>query len=377
MGNNGCLQRKDLTSGLERLGVRSEGLSQERWTRQVENLFRWMAQDDREVIFLEDFRAALEFSEALSVASPVASPASGQANASPKILAPNSASPTTGAFVWPSDAANTSPLRSGAVGPAVPPSTSQALSPASLGLENFLSPMAAEICPNILTGKMCQKLSAGRFKVKWHKHSSFRPLWSDGLLTLWAASELIPRGNFIGLKRGSNAVKERIAWAHYVSTAKPSTHLVEVTDEQHSGFFAKHPRDELNRFLGTFFPHPIRFRQIWRSKDTSNALYIWVPVPPSSDYVAVGMLCTTVDEAPDLEELRCMPRLWAEPRSGPLFKAWSGTGVDRSVASMWLSGDTGVLQVSTTEEPPETYEMSPMPDKKFYISLPLSPQHTE
>eukprot|EP00435_Cladocopium_sp_Y103_P011241 s2071_g2.t3 len=86
------------------------------------------------------------------------------------------------------------------------------------------------------------------------------------VLSLWCRSlRLIPRGNFIGLKRGmqdwsSNAVKERIAWAHYVSTAKPSTHLVEVTDEQHSGFFAKHPRDELNRFLGTFFPHPIRFR---------------------------------------------------------------------------------------------------------------------
>lgn len=385
VGNNGCLQRKDLISGLERLGVRSEGLSQERWTRQVENLFRWMAQDHREVIFLEEFRAALEFSsaEALSVASPAASPASPaspQANASHKqILAPTSPRLGTGVFAWPSDVvgANTSPLRSGAVGPAVPPSMSQvpqALSPASPGLENFLmSPTAAEICPHYLTGKMCQKLSAGRFKVKWHKHSSFRPLWSDGLLTLWAASELIPRGNFIGLKRGSNAVKERIAWSHYVSTAKPSTHLVEVTDEQHSGFFAKHPRDELKRFLGTFFPHPIRFRQIWRSKDKSNALYIWAPVPPSSDYVAVGMLCTTVDEAPDLEELRCMPRLWADPRSGPLFKAWSGTGTDGTVASMWLTGDTGVLQVSTTEEPPEMYEMSPMPDKKFYISLP----HTE
>lgn len=385
VGNNGCLQRKDLISGLERLGVRSEGLSQERWTRQVENLFRWMAQDHREVIFLEEFRAALEFSsaEALSVASPAASPASPaspQANASHKqILAPTSPRVGTGVFAWPSDVvgANTSPLRSGAVGPAVPPSMSQvpqALSPASPGLENFLmSPTAAEICPHYLTGKMCQKLSAGRFKVKWHKHFSFRPLWSDGLLTLWAASELIPRGNFIGLKRGSNAVKERIAWSHYVSTAKPSTHLVEVTDEQHSGFFAKHPRDELKRFLGTFFPHPIRFRQIWRSKDKSNALYIWAPVPPSSDYVAVGMLCTTVDEAPDLEELRCMPRLWADPRSGPLFKAWSATGMDGTVASMWLTGDTGVLQVSTTEEPPEMYEMSPMPDKKFYISLP----HTE
>lgn len=39
--------------------------------------------------------------------------------------------------------------------------------------------------------------------------------------------------------------------------------LPQVTDEEHSGFFAKHPRDELSRFLATFFPHPIRFRQLW------------------------------------------------------------------------------------------------------------------
>ena len=92
------------------------------------------------------------------------------------------------------------------------------------------------------------------------------------------------------------------------------SNLVQVTDEQHSGFFAKHPRvclvlfgcwyaltslkhsilckvikvklkssrvridenwwrcqDELNRFLGTFFPHPIRFRQIWRRSQRQEA----------------------------------------------------------------------------------------------------------
>eukprot|EP00435_Cladocopium_sp_Y103_P017277 s2071_g4.t1 len=142
VGNNGCLQRKDLISGLEHLGVRSEGLSQERWTRQVENLFRWMAQDDREVIFLEEFRAALELTsaEALSVASPAASPQSNTSHKqAPKTTSPRDASAVTGVFVWPSDvSANTSPLRSGSVGPAVPPSMSQALSPASPGLENFL-----------------------------------------------------------------------------------------------------------------------------------------------------------------------------------------------------------------------------------------------
>lgn len=37
--------------------------------------------------------------------------------------------------------------------------------------------------------------------------------------------------------------------------------------------------------------------------------YVWQPVPPSADYVAVGMLCTTVDEAP--------AELWSRLRLPP------------------------------------------------------------
>eukprot|EP00434_Breviolum_minutum_P014187 symbB.v1.2.012508.t1/scaffold866.1/size156716/3 len=67
---------------------------------------------------------------------------------------------------------------------------------------------------------------------------------------------------------------------------------------------------------------------------------------------------------------RCLV-FWAQP--GPsefLYKAWSSTGPDGLEASMWLRGDTGVLQLSTTEEPPMIYEMPMLQDKKFYVSLP-------
>eukprot|EP00438_Fugacium_kawagutii_P014839 Skav234813 [mRNA] locus=scaffold69:739677:747462:- [translate_table: standard] len=120
---------------------------------------------------------------------------------------------------------------------------------------------------------------------KWHVPPGLDPVLARSLTSDCDAfavvrepmERMISEFNWLRMLRCSNAVKERIPWAHY------------VTDEQHSGFFAKHPRDELNRVLGTFFPHPIRFRQIW---------YVWQAVPPSADYVALGMLCTTVDEAP-------------------------------------------------------------------------------
>ncbi|CAK9037999.1 unnamed protein product [Durusdinium trenchii] len=269
VGGNGCLQKKDLATGLERLGV-NQGLSQERWRRQVENLFRWMAQDGREVVFMDEFRTAMEFQAnwevAPSASSPSVSPA--RVECSPK-KAPDAKS-----------SANTSPLRSGTEAPCAAPEVQApsplSPSPPSPTLESFLAESPIRVS-HYLTADMCQKQSAGRFKVKWQKHSSFRPLWSDGLLSIWVAHELIPRGNFMGLKRGSNAVKERVVFGHCVSTAKPSVQLLEVTDEEHSGFFAKHPRDELSRILGTFFPHPIRFRQIWQQGDKSEQ---WLGLRP-------------------------------------------------------------------------------------------------
>eukprot|EP00913_Durusdinium_trenchii_P029708 g27843.t1 len=60
-------------------------------------------------------------------------------------------------------------------------------------------------------------------------------------------------------------------------------------------------------------------------------------------------------------------RLWAEQRPrDSVYKAWSAPGVDGIVASMWLTGDTGLLQVSFGEDAPEMYEI-PV-GKKFYIA---------
>lgn len=229
---------------------------------------------------------------------------------------------------------------------------------------------------------MCRQLSAGRFKHKWQKHSAFHPVWfandmgAKPSLAIWAPIELVPRGKFLGVKRGSHAVKERLSFGHYVSMSPspPVTELLEITDEQYSGFFAKHPRDELNRFLDTYFPHPIRFRQVWHLKESAlKSVYIWAPVPPSPDFTACGMLCTTDDEAPALQEVRCLPRVWAERIPARAAQVWSAVGEEGLAASAWLPGGeiTGFLQLSTgaaVEVMPEMQRMQPR-HKKFYVSL--------
>jgi len=175
-------------------------------------------------------------------------------------------------------------------------------------------------------------------------------------------------------------VKERLSLGHYATSSfnAPSVPLLEVTDEQHSGFFAKHPRDELTRFMDLFFPHPVRFRQIWRQRDDSSKnLYVWEPIPPSSEYVATGIVCTTEDEAPFLEEMRCVPRLWAErPANADVVKVWAGVGSDGSPASLWSSSGSGpsllhVTAGAAAKVAPEV-QCLPVQQRKFYAMLPHS-----
>lgn len=41
-----------------------------------------------------------------------------------------------------------------------------------------------------------------------------------------------------------------------------------------------------------------------------KALYIWRPVPPSSVFVALGMIATTTEAPPPQDSVRCVPRRW-------------------------------------------------------------------
>ena len=41
-----------------------------------------------------------------------------------------------------------------------------------------------------------------------------------------------------------------------------------------------------------------------------KALYIWRPVPPSSAFVAMGMVVTTTEEPPPQDSISCVPRHW-------------------------------------------------------------------
>ena len=54
----------------------------------------------------------------------------------------------------------------------------------------------------------------------------------------------------------------------------------------------------------TITPHP---RPHTRRHLQENSLYAWRAVPPSGDFVALGMICSTEPEEPSVEEMRSVP----------------------------------------------------------------------
>jgi len=383
--NNGCLHKRDLEVGLTQLGVGGQSLHPDTWARQVFNLFQLMDRDGREVVYLEDFRTALELGAEDWEAAPLQSQHESPSSTGSKSTLPPSP-PTMAMSQAPRAYKAHGQDETGLKDEKTAFATAAVASAAAAAATPLRSARLSETAAIRLSPELCRKTSAGRFKLKWQKHTTFRPLWvsptTEHPLTIWAPEELVPRGKFLGIKRGSNAVKERISLGHYASASfnAPTVQLLEVTDEQYSGFFAKHPRDELTRFIDLFFPHPVRFRQIWRQnrkRDATKGLYVWEPIPPAPEYVATGVVCTTEDEAPFLEEMRCVPRLWAErPATSQVVQVWAGSGEDGSPASLWSSSGSGpsLLHVTTgasAKVAPEIHSLL-VEQKKFYAMLPHS-----
>ena len=76
-------------------------------------------------------------------------------------------------------------------------------------------------------------------------------------------------------------------------------------------------------------PPPVRYRLVWHDKGAvTRPIYLWRPVPPSAQFVAMGMLSTATDEPPSLDAMRCVPRRWcaAAPYPNPNPNLHPGPG---------------------------------------------------
>lgn len=131
---------------------------------------------------------------------------------------------------------------------------------------------------------------------------------------------------------------------------------------------------ELTRSLNCLFPPPVKYKVIWResvsqtmlllnpSEGASHggppgvqgggALTLWAPVPPSSLFVALGVVATKGSESPPPNAIRCVPAKWVRQAGASLKVAEVSEtrGVARggprgppSKLALWQVGGMGLL----------------------------------
>ena len=101
-------------------------------------------------------------------------------------------------------------------------------------------------------------------------------------------------------------------------------------------------------------PAPARYRLVWHDKGAlTRPIYLWRPVPPSAQFVALGMLATATDEPPALDAMRCVPRRWCERQTVASRLLWRDDGQGGRPGSFWAIPTTELVVAAQGAEPPE------------------------
>jgi len=110
----------------------------------------------------------------------------------------------------------------------------------------------------------------------------------------------------------------------------------------------------LKAVLDKVFPHPLRFKGVWHlSRGGGQPLFAWRATAPDS-YLALGMVCTTSEEPPDVSCIRCVPAHWCIPAKNAPRKVWddSGAGGGRP-GSVWAVNSLQLIAVSVGHDIPK------------------------
>lgn len=93
-------------------------------------------------------------------------------------------------------------------------------------------------------------------------------------------------------------------------------------------------------------------------------MYIWKPVPPTPDFVALGVVATTTADEPPLDSVRTVNRGFVNVSRTKPARMWDSSGLGGKKGSFWtttLSSShraLGLMAVSDSMDPPtgEFYE---------------------
>jgi len=217
-----------------------------------------------------------------------------------------------------------------------------------------------EDAPKALVAVPTHRVSS--FRVQKCEFTSFKKGWTSKKtsarkkVSIWHAdtgTNIFER-NKIRISFGDFAVKD-FKDPRKVSPRQPCFG-VELTDTKKLGIRSS---EYLSGIADKVFPHPVRYKQVWKQqpaagKDTKgSSVFIWKPVPPTPEFIALGLVITTTDAPPELSETRCLKRKYAvAERSAPEY-IWDDSGTGGRPGSLWLANSLGLFATAQGHHKPQ------------------------
>eukprot|EP00854_Cymbomonas_tetramitiformis_P019349 gene19349-23135_t len=125
--------------------------------------------------------------------------------------------------------------------------------------------------------------------------------------------------------------------------------------------------------LARGLPHPMRFREVWSLPIGLQPLFVWEGVPPTPEFVCLGMVTTNSPEPPSVACVRCVPKRWVVTNPELPYMMWENAGTGGRHGSLWMSGRLGLLLAVPGTNAPRYQQEFDMNITKFQQSdlLPL------
>ena len=145
----------------------------------------------------------------------------------------------------------------------------------------------------------------GQIKVKVKKLDKFDEIWrSSGIATKHKTSIWEDKiSKSLKLVGGRNRM--RVTLGHFGSASysapRGDRYTLEMTDLTLNSV---QQSKWLPLATKQCMPHPLRFHRVWAIQTGSQPLFVWEPVPPSDEFVALGMVATSTEEPPPVRLVR-------------------------------------------------------------------------
>eukprot|EP00397_Hematodinium_sp_SG-2012_P008609 GEMP01008674.1.p1 GENE.GEMP01008674.1~~GEMP01008674.1.p1 ORF type:complete len:760 (+),score=167.35 GEMP01008674.1:264-2282(+) len=85
-------------------------------------------------------------------------------------------------------------------------------------------------------------------------------------------------------------------------------------------------------------PHPATYRLMWSTTRSKSPLFVWMPIPPTKQFVACGCVVTHSQDPPDVTHVVCVPKTWTTPCV--VRKVWDDQGSGGAKGSAWTGNAT-------------------------------------